>query len=281
MNIKDTATAEQSELGKKSEYDPHYNPGKLFAIPRKAKRDEIGIGNQLPFHGFDLWNHYEVSWLNEKGKPIAAIAEIIYGCETPRIIESKSMKLYFNSFNNHTFKDTETVKKTIEKDLAEQVGGPVSVKLFILPLEKEKVFISNLNGTCLDHLDIDCNAYSIDPNFLLTEDKIIDEVLYSNLLKSNCLITYQPDWGSIQIAYKGRKINHEGLLRYIISFRNHHEFHEQCVERIFMDITRMCKPTELTVYGRYTRRGGIDINPYRSTRLDIFPNIKNSRLCRQ
>lgn len=270
----------QSELGKKAEYDPHYNPDKLFPLPRKDKRDEIGIPDNLPFFGFDLWNHYEVSWLNEKGKPIVALAEISYGCETPYIIESKSMKLYFNSFNNTKFKDENAVQAIVKKDIEIRVKGTVSVKIIPLShLTDDKLFVG-FSGECLDKLDIECSSYVVEQSLLKSEAEWVEEVLFSNLLKSNCLVTNQPDWGSVQISYKGKKINREGLLRYIISFRNHNEFHEQCIERIFMDIMKYCQPEELTVYGRYTRRGGLDINPYRSTK-NISNNIHNLRLLRQ
>jgi len=273
-------TPEQSELGKKAEYDPHYNPDKLFPIPRKGKRDEIGVPENLPFFGFDLWNHYEVSWLNEKGKPVVALAEISYGCETPCIIESKSMKLYFNSFNNTHFKNEDAVQAIVKKDIAERVGGAVSVKIIPLnSLSDDKLFVG-FHGECLDKLDVECSSYRVEQSLLKSEEERVEETLFSNLLKSNCLVTNQPDWGSVQISYKGKKINREGLLRYIVSFRNHNEFHEQCIERIFMDIMKHCQPEELTVYGRYTRRGGLDINPYRSTK-NISQDIQNARLYRQ
>lgn len=273
-------TPEQSELGKKAEYDPHYNPDKLFPIPRKGKREEIGVPDDLPFFGFDLWNHYEVSWLNEKGKPVVALAEISYGCETPCIIESKSMKLYFNSFNNTQFKDENAVQAIVKKDIEKRVGGAVSVKIIPLNnLSDDKLFVG-FKGECLDTLDIECASYMVESSLLKSEEKLVEETLFSNLLKSNCLVTNQPDWGSVQISYKGKKINREGLLRYIVSFRNHNEFHEQCIERIFMDIMKHCQPEELTVYGRYTRRGGLDINPYRSTK-NISSDMQNARLYRQ
>lgn len=270
--------AEDSELGKKSEYVTSYDPELLFAIPRKSKRDEIAVPEILPFYGFDLWNHYEVSWLNEKGKPVVAIAEIIYGCETPKLIESKSMKLYFNSFNQTVFKNHQVLKKIIEKDIAERVGGVVQAHLWTLPFKKPETLAPGFLAECLDELDVTCKAYTIDRHFLTVSEEIIEESLYSNLLKSNCLVTNQPDWGSVFISYKGKKINHAGLLQYIVSFRNHNEFHEQCIERIFIDIMTRCQPEHLTVYGRYTRRGGIDINPYRSTHA---PALTNQRLIRQ
>ncbi|OGT63566.1 MAG: NADPH-dependent 7-cyano-7-deazaguanine reductase QueF [Gammaproteobacteria bacterium RIFCSPHIGHO2_12_FULL_45_12] len=277
---KNNITPEQSELGKKAEYDPHYNPDKLFSISRKGKRDEIGVPDNLPFFGFDLWNHYEVSWLNEKGKPVVALAEISYGCETPCIIESKSMKLYFNSFNHTNFKDKGAVQAIVKKDIEERVGGAVSVKIIPLSDLADDKFFVGFNGECLDKLDVECSSYMVEPSLLKYEEELVDETLFSNLLKSNCLVTNQPDWGSVQISYKGKKINREGLLRYIVSFRNHNEFHEQCIERMFMDIMKHCHPEALTVYGRYTRRGGIDINPWRSTK-HIPQNLQNARLYRQ
>jgi 7-cyano-7-deazaguanine reductase len=272
---------ERYALGKQSDYQAIYNPNILLALPRTTKRKEIGIDpDNLPFYGFDHWNHYEVSWLNEKGKPIVALAEIIYKCNSPNIIESKSMKLYFNSFNNTKFKNMASVELTITNDLEQHVGSQVSVKIIPIDCFIDSKVYHGFHGIYIDELDIECFSYTVDPSYLLTEDQEVAEVIYSDLLKSNCLITNQPDWGSIQIIYKGKKINHTGLLQYIVSFRNHSEFHEQCIERIFVDIMQRCQPSELSVHGRYTRRGGIDINPYRSTNdVDLMSN--NKRLCRQ
>ncbi len=276
------STPEKSELGKKTRYDSQYNAEKLFPISRKGKRDEIGISGKLPFSGFDVWNHYEVSWLNEKGKPIVAMAVIIYGCDSENIIESKSMKLYFNSFNNSNFKNIETVEAIIKRDLEVRLKASfVSIKIIPLSSIKEEKLLPRLSGINIDELDIECSAYNVDASFLKTESEIVEEVLYTDLLKSNCLVTDQPDWCSVQIDYKGKKINREGLLRYIVSFRNDNEFHEQCMEKIFVHILKYCQPSELTVYGRSTRRGGIDINSIRSTKT-VDPNsILNARLCRQ
>ncbi len=273
--------AHNTELGQVSAYDAHYNPNRLYAIPRAGKREEIGVDpNCLPFHGFDCWNHYEVSWLNEKGKPLVAIAEIVYGCETLYIIESKSLKLYFNSLNNTSFKCKDDVQHTVEKDLERCLEGRVSVRLFPLNLKQRSIIHPAFSGECLDGLDVNCSVYMVEPAFLEVEREIVEETLYSDLLKSNCLVTNQPDWGSVQISYQGKKINREGLLKYLVSFRNHNEFHEQCIERIFVDIMRQCRPKSLTVYGRYTRRGGLDINPYRSTSLLDVKGL-NQRLVRQ
>lgn len=268
------------ELGKKSDYESTYNPNKLFPIPRSIKRNEISIPSKLPFTGYDIWNHYEVSWLNAKGKPQVALAEIIYSCESPNIIESKSMKLYFNTLNNTRFESAAHVINTVSKDLSEAVNDTVHIELF--PIDANKgILFSELEGILLDDLDVSFDNYKIDKNFLSISDEIVTETICSNLLKSNCLVTLQPDWGSIQIKYTGFKINHEGLLKYIVSFRNHNEFHEQCIERIFMDITNMCKPKELVVYGRYTRRGGLDINPIRSSNEIIKISALNKRTVRQ
>jgi len=271
---------ERSELGKNSDYDPYYNPNKLFSIPRKTKRDEIGVSDGLPFFGYDIWNHYEVSWLTNRGKPIVALAKIVYSCDSPNIIESKSMKLYFNSLNNTKFESLEMVQETIRKDIERYAEAPVSVELKILNEIQEVEVLSGFSAINIDNLDIECSDYMVNPHFLTTENTLTEEKLCSDLLKSNCLVTHQPDWGSVLIEYKGKKINRSGLLRYIVSFRNHNEFHEQCIERIFIDIMRYCQPQELTVYGRYTRRGGLDINPYRSTN-DIEAPPNNFRLIRQ
>ena len=273
--------AENLELGKKSEYSAHYDPSRLFAVVRQLKRNDIGVKEGLlPFYGFDIWNHYEVSWLNEQGKPIVALAEIIYASDTPYLIESKSMKLYFNSFNNTPIRDVKSLEEIVTKDLAACVGGKVLVKIIPFNQLHDTKLHQHLDGNCLDDLDISCSVYNVETTFLETEETLVEETLCSDLLKANCLITGQPDWGSLQISYKGKKIKHEGLLKYIVSFRNHTEFAEHCVERIFMDIQQRCAPSELSVYARFTRRGGLDINPYRSTRNEGILEI-NSRLCRQ
>lgn len=277
----ETSMATESELGQKTEYDETYNPERLFPILRAIKREEIGIEpDSLPFYGFDCWNHYEVSWLNAKGKPIVATAEIYYDCGSPYIVESKSLKLYFNSINNTKFNDISTVEQTVKKDLQKIIGSEVNV--IIKPLEKlnTPLLIESFAGECIDDLDIECSCYAVNPELLKVDGQLVTETIYSDLLKSNCLVTHQPDWGSVQISYTGNKINREGLLRYIVSFRKHNEFHEQCIERIFIDIMHYCKPKSLTVYGRYTRRGGIDINPYRSTEVNSFTDL-NKRLLRQ
>ena len=265
-NEKHQDDTKNSALGKKTSYEQSYNPKLLYQIPRAAKRQEIGVEpDKLPFKGIDLWNHYEVSWLNQKGKPIVAMAEIYYDCASPYIVESKSLKLYFNSFNNTKFTSGNDLKEAVQKDLEKIIGSDVHVIINELNQFKNIGILSSFDGECIDLLDVDCDTYMVEPSYLKTGSAIVEEFLYSDLLKSNCLVTNQPDWGSVCIAYKGKEINQEGLLKYIVSFRNHNEFHEQCIERIFVDIMNHCQPESLTVYGRYTRRGGLDINPYRST----------------
>lgn len=270
--------ATHSSLGKKNTYISQYQRDLLFPIPRKLKRDEIGIPASLPFKGVDVWNAYELSWLNTKGKPRVAVGEFIFPCESVNLIESKSFKLYLNSFNNTKFNSWVEVRQTLMQDLSVAVGAEVSVKL-VLVNEFSRQDVTHFSGTCLDHLEITCDTYTVAPHFLLTEEMIVSETLYSDLLKSNCLVTGQPDWGSVQINYTGKKIQHAGLLKYIISFRNHNEFHEQCVERIFMDIIKHCAPHIISVEARYTRRGGVDINPFRSSTSMNIPI--NNRLSRQ
>lgn len=271
----------QSELGQHSNYENQYNPERLYPIPREPKRKEINLDPAtVRFYGVDCWNHYEVSWLNPKGKPMVARAVITYDCHTPYIVESKSLKLYFNSFNNTIIEDIHTLTKIIIKDLSHSLQGEVAVH--IIPLAKmiNPTINTSFSGICLDDLDVDCSDYQLNTSYLTTVPQHVDEIVYSDLLKSNCLVTNQPDWGSVQIAYRGHQIDHEGLLKYIVSFRNHNEFHEQCIERIFIDIMNKCQPESLTVYGRYTRRGGIDINPYRSTE-PLTGEFSNIQLVRQ
>ena len=267
-------------LGKNTFYRADYDPALLCPFPRQVKRDVIGVTGELPFGGYDIWNAFELSWLNLKGKPVVAIGEFHIPCETPNLIESKSFKLYLNSFNQTRFADIDQVAERIVADLTSAAGGRVRVRL----LESDQFVteqIRDLPGECIDGLDIEVEVYSLDPALLenATDPQTqVEEELHSHLLKSNCLVTSQPDWGSVLIRYQGSRIDREALLRYLISFRQHHEFHEQCVERIFVDLMRYCRPQKLTVYARYTRRGGLDINPFRS---NFETRIANLRLARQ
>ncbi|MBA4696853.1 MAG: NADPH-dependent 7-cyano-7-deazaguanine reductase QueF [Legionella sp.] len=265
-------------LGKSANYVDQYDPSLLFPIPREVKRKEIQVTDPIPFYGYDTWNAYEVSWLNESGKPAVAIARIDIDAASKNIVESKSFKLYLNSFNNSRFTSTEAVKTTLINDLERVSEGKINLEIFPLDYFIHQK-IETFEGDCLDSLDVTCDFVNINTNALSVEDGIVTEVLYSNLLKSNCLVTGQPDWGSIQISYHGPKINRENLLKYLVSFRNHNEFHEQCVERIFMDLSKQCRPNQLTVKARYTRRGGLDINPTRSSSPIALDN--NIRMARQ
>ena len=276
---------EQSELGKASRYVDHYDASLLFPLPRADKRAELGLGEAMPFFGADIWTAYELSWLNARGKPQLALAHITVPCESPNIIESKSFKLYLNSFNNTVFADEQAVLACLREDLAQALwrgaSAPGSVGVRLLgPEWFDREPVHELDGLSLDRMDVECRRYTPAPDLLsvLPGDAPVSEVLVSNLLKSNCLVTGQPDWGSVQISYTGDAIAQEGLLQYLVSFRNHNEFHEQCVERIFMDIWTRCKPLKLTVYARYTRRGGLDINPFRTSHPQKLPaNIRTAR----
>lgn len=265
---------ESNPLGKSSEYIDHYDPTLLFPISRSESWASVGIDrNTLPFFGEDIWNGYEISWLNEKGIPQVAMAEFRLPATSPYLIESKSFKLYLNSFNQSKFANQALVEQRIEQDLSAAAGG--AVKVNILSLQHQ--FPKEPAAICIDDLDITMDKYELDPSVLklanetdgsavtTSNSNTYQGALVSHLLKSNCPVTGQPDWGSIYIEYQGEKIDEASLLTYIVSLRTHQDFHEQCVERTFWDIWTRCKPESLTVYARYVRRGGLDINPLRSS----------------
>ena len=301
---------ELSQLGKATSYADQYDASLLFPIARAGKRAEIGITAAPPFFGADMWTAFELSWLNPRGKPQVALAHFTVPCETPNIVESKSFKLYLNSFNNTKFSSADEVKARLRTDLSEaawrrdgDVNGdvdgngngngngvrppathaaPPTIGVTLLgPDLFDREPVHELDGLSLDRLDIDCTRYTPAPDLLTVtpNEAPVSEVFTSNLLKSNCLVTGQPDWGSVQISYTGDQIEQGGLLQYLVSFRNHNEFHEQCVERIFMDLWTCCKPMKLAVYARYTRRGGLDINPFRTSYPAALP--RNVRMARQ
>lgn len=279
------STPENSLLGKAVPYADHYDASLLYPIARALKRQEMGVPATLPFMGADLWTAYELSWLNVRGKPQLALAHITVPCETPNIVESKSFKLYLNSFNNTAFTDAAEVQARLRADLSEAVwrgapqAGTVGVRL-ISPDQFDQQAVYELDGVNLDRLEVECSHYTPAPELLSAafDEQPVSEVLTSNLLKSNCLVTGQPDWASVQIHYSGPQIDQAGLLKYLVSFRNHNEFHEQCVERIYMDLWSRCKPAKLSVYARYTRRGGLDINPWRTSHPQALPaNIRTAR----
>jgi 7-cyano-7-deazaguanine reductase len=272
-------TPDQSPLGKPVRHADQYDPTLLFPIERRLGRDAIGVPAVLPFLGTDIWNAYELSWLNQRGKPQIAIATFHVPAESPNIIESKSFKLYLGSFAQTRIESIDTLRDTLRRDVSGIAGATVSVQL-TPPGGFAKLQLDELDGTPLDRLDLDTDIYEPDVSLLRAnfDEAPTDETVFSNLLKSNCPVTGQPDWGSVQIRYVGPQIDHAGLLRYIISYRHHTGFHEQCVERIFTDIQRLCKPIKLAVYARYTRRGGLDINPFRSNfNLPLPDNARTAR----
>ncbi|MPW35151.1 NADPH-dependent 7-cyano-7-deazaguanine reductase QueF [Vibrio sp. B1Z05] len=270
-------------LGQKTQYSSSYDPKLLQAVPRSLNRDDLKLGDTLPFKGQDIWTLYELSWLNNNGLPQVAVGHVVIPANTPNLIESKSFKLYLNSYNQTQFADWDKVQALLVKDLSACAGGEVSVSLSKVQDFNQQPIV-DMQGSCIDEQDITITAYEFNADYLKdsVSDELVTETLHSNLLKSNCLITNQPDWGSVEIRYTGKKINREALLRYIVSFREHNEFHEQCVERIFTDIMLLCQPEELSVYARYTRRGGLDINPFRTSlhNPDSLPD-STLRLARQ
>ena len=275
-----------SPLGKPAHYADRYDPSLLFAIPRAPQRAALGIAGQPRFFGADWWTAFELSWLNLRGKPQVAIAHVLVPCESSHIVESKSFKLYLNSFNGSRFADADEVRRHLQADLGAAVwsGGPVRAAVgvrLIAPDDFDREPVHELDGLNLDRLDIDCDEWAQPAPELLSaafDEQPVEETLTSRLLKSNCPVTGQPDWGSVQIRYAGPQIEQAGLLRYIISFRRHNDFHEHCVERMFSDLWARCRPTKLTVYARYTRRGGLDINPWRTSHPGAAPaNVRTAR----
>ncbi len=272
--------AELSPLGKSSAYVATYSPEQLFPIPRAPKWAELGLtADTLPYGGVDIWNCYELSWLLPSGKPVVAIGEFSIPADSPNIIESKSFKLYLNSLNQSVFESRDALMDVMINDLSAAAGKAVGVRLRTLD-EVSREGIAPLAGHCIDELNVAINHYDAPRADLLSCDsnRLVEECVYSHLLKSNCPVTGQPDWGTVVIKYRGAALNHRSLLAYLVSFRQHADFHEQCVERIFLDLQQLLQPEYLSVNARYVRRGGLDINPYRST---DFVSASNGRLVRQ
>lgn len=271
--------AEQSPLGKSTAYTASYDPSLLFSIARATKWAELGLtAATLPYRGVDVWNSYELSWLLPSGKPVVAVGSFSIPADSPNIIESKSFKLYLNSLNQSVFADVQALQLRLADDLSQVAGKPVSVSVRSLA-EVEREGIAPLPGRCIDELDVRIEAYDQPDAGLLRcrQESRIEASLHSHLLRSNCPVTGQPDWGSLVVEYVGAELIPESLLAYIVSYRQHADFHEQCVERIFMDLQRLLEPERLTVYARYVRRGGLDINPYRSTEALVWPNARIAR----
>ena len=278
MNYQDKSLS-ALKLGQKTEYKSQYDASLLQPVPRRLNRESLGIVEDQPFNqGADVWTCYELSWLNPNGLPQVAIADVAIDFKSENLIESKSFKLYLNSFNQTKFASIKEVEETIAKDLNQCASGQVSVKIHKLA-DYTNQPIMNFAGDCIDEQEIQIDSYAFSNQYLenVAEGDIVEETLVSHLLKSNCLITSQPDWGSVQIHYVGKQLNREKLLRYLVSFREHNEFHEQCVERIFTDLMQFAKPEKLTVYARYTRRGGLDINPFRSNFESVPATLSMAR----
>jgi 7-cyano-7-deazaguanine reductase len=270
-------------LGQATPYPHQYDPSLLSPIPRSENRLKLDIkpNQALPFVGVDIWNAFELSWLNKKGKPQIALAEFQVPADSPNMIESKSFKLYLNSFNSARFDDEAEVRERLITDLSAVAGSKISTRLHAIEAIAKRG-MQEMSGVLMDRLDIEIDpSLSADPALLEVNESFgpIEQCLVSHLLKSNCPVTGQPDWASVQIRYHGRPILEEGLLRYLIGFRQLGEFHEHCVETIFTDIKRQCKPEKLSVYARYTRRGGLDINPFRTDHNAPWP--ENTRHARQ
>lgn len=260
-----TTTIPTMPLGQATVYPDHYDPKLLCPIPRQETRQQLGLTEQLPFVGKDCWTAYELSWLDSDGKPQVRLAEIFFDCLTPCIVESKSLKLYLNSYNQTSFASDDEVRRQIQAELSTASGGAVTINLY--PLDCcLSLSINSLPGVLLDDEEVQIQHYSPQADLLAVDksQSVYNEIVYSHLLKTNCPVTDQPDWATLFIEYSGAKIVPSRLLTYIISYRQHQDFHENCVEKIFCDIIARCSPESLCVYARYTRRGGLDINPLRS-----------------
>jgi len=254
----------KSPLGHATTYADAYDARLLFAVDRKPLRDELGLSDPLPFRGVDRWNAYELSWLDENGKPEIAIASFDVPAHSPRIVESKSVKLYLTAYNLTRFADRDAVAATIARDIGAATGAHVAAKL-VAPERFGALSIGQPRGESLDASPATFDKYEPTPDALACAGEPADETLHTQLFRSVCPVTGQPDYASVEIAYRGRRIDRAGLLRYLVSFRRHPGFHEHCVERIFTDVWRRCSPQRLAVYARFTRRGGVDINPYRTS----------------
>jgi 7-cyano-7-deazaguanine reductase len=258
-------------------YKDHYDPSLLQPVPRAPHRRGLGIEGTLPFTGADFWTAYELSWLDSKGKPRVAMATFVVPVDSPNLIESKSFKLYLNSFSQTSIDSPKALQNVLLKDIGNACDASVGAEL-VLPGDFPDEQIEELDGELIDELDVEIRDYLPNPGHLVAGRSSVEETLVSNLLKTNCPLTGQPDWASIQIRYQGPRIDRAGLLKYLVSFRQHGGFHEHCAESIFIDVLNRCRPDRLTVYARYTRRGGLDINPFRTNCGDKLPrNVRTAR----
>jgi 7-cyano-7-deazaguanine reductase len=264
-------------LGHPSGHPDQYTPGLLYVVPRAPQREALRLSVPLPFTGVDQWTAYELTWLDAGGKPQVALATIDVPIDSPSLVESKSMKLYLGSFAQTRYAGMTEVAATIERDLSHAVGGPVGVALRG-PAAFDVQAIRELGGESLDELPVTCSVYDVEPAFLSARGDVVAETLTSRLFRSVCPVTAQPDIASVQLQYRGPRIDREGLLRYLVSYRRHAGFHEHCVERIFVDVAARCRCEQLTVHARFTRRGGLDINPFRTNTGVAAPdNVRTAR----
>lgn len=271
------AELRDAPLGHPAAHPDQYAPGLLFAVPRTPQRAQLGLGAQLPFTGVDLWTAYELTWLDEKGKPEVALATFEFPIDSPSLIESKSMKLYLGSFAQTRQRGMTDVSAAIERDLSQAAGAPVGVSLRG-PSAFDVQSIRELSGASLDDLPVACDTYDVEPGFLSAQGDGVAETLTSRLFRSVCPVTAQPDIASLQLTYRGPRIDREGLLRYLVSYRGHAGFHEHCVERIFVDVRARCRCEQLTLLARFNRRGGLDINPFRTNASVAIPdNVRTAR----
>lgn len=279
MSARDnSASPANSPLGRKKDYSDRYDPALLYPIARADARRDLSFVDTLPFHGEDIWNAYEVSWLSPTGLPCVRLGTFRFPAIAPNLVESKSLKLYLNSLNNTKFDSDAAVAGTINSDLSKVCGADVSVDL-VAPALGLPPGAAVWSGWCIDDPTIEIETYDVQPSFLngAASGDLVGATVYSDLLRTCCPVTGQPDWASVMIRYQGPWIDHKALLRYLMSFRNHADFHEHCVERIFDDINTRCMTQKLSVYARYTRRGGLDINPFRSNYEATPSNLRHER----
>lgn len=275
-------------LGESSQYAEGYSPKRLFPMPRAEGRSAVGLRGALDWYGQDVWTGYEFSWLNERGKPEVAVMRLTVAAESSHIVESKSMKLYLNGYAQTRFDSTSKVRDRLAEDLSHAFGGAVAVEL--VALAEPSLGVSELAGYCLDELDVEITDYQRNPDLLVlaatqgaketkeTKETPVTQVLTTHLFRSLCPVTAQPDWASVIVSYSGAAIDQAGLLKYLVSYRQHQAFHETTVERIYADIWERCQPERLSVSGRFLRRGGLDISPTRSSESQP---MDMSRLSRQ
>lgn len=258
------AGSEKPRLGAATRYPRQYDPQLLVSIAREQGRAVLSPSALAPY-GVDLWTAYELSWLDPAGKPRVAVGEFTVASDSDAIVESKSLKLYLNSLNQTVFDSQASLVATLEKDLGRAFGGPLEISLWP-PDDYGRKGLALPPGICLDELAVTCEHYRPEPSLLSMDcGRVVEETLHSHLFKTNCPVTGQPDWATVIIAYKGPALDRAGLLRYLVSFRGHQGFHENAIEQLFADILERCQPVSLSIHGRYTRRGGLDINPYRSS----------------